>query len=320
MVQYVKKYGKALAAYGAQYAGRAAVRYVANKAGSYISKGASYAMRRRRKSMRSSRNSTTTQKDTATKFMATRSSRSFQRFRSKVRAALQADNPLCIYQSFLKGNATNSIGLVARFGFYIADTFTTNQADIFNIFKDAYGVATAADCAGYKIYLKSAVMDLQMRNPSATVDIWTDVYELECRSDRDTLNDPASDYLTEFLALQDIGSTDVGYPQVTPFQVPGFLRNWRVVRCKTFLIKRSDSVAMQVRRRYNRMINGADVEETGVKRKLTTAFLVLTKGAPGNSAAVSGLLTPSIDYSVQLSYNYQEVTGEQDKDTIGQSK
>lgn len=319
----IRNYAAALAGYGAMYGGKKLVKYGVDRVGKWMGSSS-----RKRKSIRTkrrrssySRNSTTTQRDTATKYVSRRADKSFLAFRKKVRAAIQADNPLCIYQSFLKGNVSSVNGFVARFGFYIADLNTTNQGDLWNIFKDAYGLAAASDAAGYKIYLKSACMDLQMRNTSTTADVWADVYELMCRSDLEDVNDPASQFATEFGKLADIGVTSVANPQVTPFQVPGFLRNWRVVRAKTYHIKRSDSVAMQVRRRMNRMINGADLEEAQAgKRKLTTAFLVLIKGTAGNTATDSGLLGTTVDYSVQLSYNYQEVTAAAVQDTIGQSK
>jgi len=305
--------------YGAQYATQKLTRYGVNQAARYAGKAYNWATGKKtgkRSSGNRSRKDVTAQRDSYTKTYRKRETKSFKKFRANVRLALQADQPKCIYQSFEKAEVISISGTALRTGMYLSNLYT----DIFNIFKDTYGYSTPESAAPSRIYLKSAVMDLQIRNSSDSVDTFIDVYELNAKRDQSDTTTIVAQFEKAFNELSDVGTTDISYPNVTPFQTSNFLRDWRVVRSKTYYIKRGESIAIQQRRSFNRMINGQDLVEASCKRRITSAYLIIGRAVPVNSATTTGLGVSSINWSAQKTYHYQESLANQSVNQIGQTE
>lgn len=317
MVQKLLRYGASYAAkYAARKLGTSAVNYAAGAAKRMYRKYTRKSGTRKLKL-----NNTTAQRDAITRYAARRGySRSWNKFRLRVRAAIQQDNPRCIYQAFLKGSSVGSAGVTSRFGMYLADLNTTAQGDVANIFIDAYTLASISDAVDKKIFLRAGILDLQVRNSDSAIHMWMDVYEVQARNnwgDSNTLN---AQFDGAFAEMSDIGATDVGYPNVTPFQVPNFIRKYKILRSKTYYIEPNKCVNIQHRRKYNQIIEGRDLGDARIKKGVTTGLLCIVRGQPINGATTTGLSGVSYAWSAQFTYHYQEVTGDQITDTIGQTK
>lgn len=263
----------------------------------------------------------TTQRDFAKTTSTRRRRGSDYKFRMRVRAAMQADMPQRTYQALLKGGDLVTDGTQGYKGVYLLDLNTTAQGDIWNVFKDAYGLSSVADAENKSVFLKSASLDLQFYNLSTETQVYITCYTVVARRDND-INQSIGDQFTTF--FQDeaaIGTVSAAHPSMTPYDVPNFLRYWKILRAYRLLIKPGESSAVSIRKSLNRKINGRSLQDNDAcVRGLTHGFFFQMRGVPLNSIYDSGLSGYNVTYSAQTTIHYRQTAGDASADTIGQSK
>lgn len=254
-----------------------------------------------------------------------RSGRKWRKFRAKVRAAIQADNPRHLYQAVYKssGSATDS---VAGFdGVYFLDLNTTNQGDVWNVFKDAYG-STSSDMDNYKLYMKSAQCDFMLKNLHATNPCEVDVYECIARRDDTQTGTPGQLFSTYFADMDATGTVSAVHPGLSPFQVPNFIRSWKVIKTTKYMIDPGKSISMQSRASLNRVVSGLKLSQSFTIEKYTTRMIFFrVRGVPENATATgtnpaSGLGAWSVAWSAITDVSYQSMPTADESEDVDQSK
>jgi len=328
------RYGVPILAAAAKYASRGFGDAVRSKAKSAASYGLSSVGRYARRAARGKRSGSyrfkstrpvTQQHDVRAALTRQRGGKSWSRFRSKVRAALQADNPRHLYQAVYK-NAASATDSIAGFGgTFFLDLNTTAQGDIFNVFKDAYAT-TSTDIDNYKLYVKSAQVDFMLKNTHATNPLEVDLYECVARRDDSQAGDVNTIWNTYFSDMDAIGTVSSSHPAMTPYHVPNFIRSWKVIKSTKFMVDPGKSISTQQRASLNRVMSGLKISQgVSVQKGLTRMFLFRVRGVPENATATgslppSGLGAWSIAWSQLTSISYQPMpTGDQTED-IDQSK
>lgn len=125
-------------------------------------------------------------------------------------------NPLRIYQCSEQGVWTGTSQIT--FGTLLYDQLS-NAADIQNIFKDAYGGAGGlSDYLNKRIYLKSASLDFQIVNSSATNSNVLDIYEIRARrSCAQSYADISAMWADTFSEMSAVGAVSLTNPAMTLF-------------------------------------------------------------------------------------------------------
>lgn len=322
----VRRYVKRLALAGAGYAARGVGQFIAGKARSAASTLYNRAKRRfSGKSVRSTR-AVTQQHDIRSTYTARRrNGRSFRKFRAKVRAALQADNPRHLYQAVLKSSASTTDSVAGFSGVYFLDLNTTAQGDIFNIFKDAYSV-TAADSDNYKVYIKSAQIDFIMKNQHATNACEIDVFECIATRDDSQVGDVNTIWNAYFNDMDAVGTVTSSHPSLTPYQVPNFMRSWKVVKSTKFMVDPGKAISMQMRASLNQVISGVRLAGgMTVLKGVTRMFFFRVRGIPENATPTApfpgtGLGAWNVAWSAITNISYQSMPTPTPTENIDQSK
>lgn len=263
----------------------------------------------------------TTQRDYARGTGKRRRGSGFNRFRLRVRAALQSDMPQRTYQALLKGADTVTDGTQGYKGVYLMDLNTTAQGDLWNVFKDAYTLAAVADAENKSIFLKSMSLDLQFYN-AGSYQVYITCYTVVARRDNDINQSIGDQFATFFGDESAIGTVIPSHPSMTLYDVPNFLRYWKILRSYKLLIKAGESAQVSIRKSMNRKINGRILQDNDACAKgLTHGFFFQMRGVPINAATPdSGLSGYTVQYSAQTTIHYRQTPGDSSSDTIGQSK
>lgn len=254
-----------------------------------------------------------------------RRGKGWRRFRARVRAAIQADNPRHIYQAVYKSAGSTADSIAGFDGVYLLDFNTTNQGDLFNIFKDL-GAASAADCDNYKAYIRSATMDFMITNKDTTNPCEVDVFECVARRDDNQTGTPGSLWNAYFADMDAVGTVNAGHPGLTPFTVANFSRSWKVVNTTKYLIEPGKTVSMSVRLKLNKVINGLRLANSiTIGRGITKMVFFRVRGIASNTTPTAGLpasgLTGwSVAWSAITNINYQALPTPDQTEDIDQSK
>lgn len=263
----------------------------------------------------------TTQRDAQTLSRRSRSSGVSLSFQRRVRAALQNDMPPRIYQELFKGSDNDINGTQGYKGVYLMDLNTTDQGQLWNVFKDAYGLATVADAENKSVFLRSACLDFQIRNADATNEVYITMYTVVARRDVDGTSSLGDFFTTYFADMAAIGAVAPNIAAMSPYDNPGFIRHWKVLRAVRVKIKPLETASFQIRKRLNRKIQGRILQDQDCAiRGLTHGLFFQMRGSPTNSAATSGLSAYSVTYSAQTTIHYRQTAGDASADTIGQTK
>lgn len=319
---YALKYGVPLAMAGARIVGRGISSAVQNKVRSVASKFLT--KKRKGKAFRSTR-AVTTQRDVRSGSGGARGRKISRAFRAKVRAALQADNPRHLYQAVYKSGGSSTDSIAGFDGVYFLDNNTTAQGDLFNVFKDAYAT-TAADLDNYKVYLDKAKIDFMIKNTHATNQVEVDLYELVARRDDTQTGTPASLWQTYFADMDAVGTVTYDHPGLTPYDVPNFIRSWRVVKTTKFLIDPGKSISTSMSAALNKVMSGMKLSQSNtILRGVTRAYLFRVRGAPENATATgtrpaSGLGAWSVAWSALTNIHYQSMPTSDQTEDVDQSK
>lgn len=271
---------------------------------------------------RSSTRSLTTQRDSFSVVNRHKNSRAFRRFRSKVHAALQLDQPRQIY-SFL-GNAQHSTVAPSQElsigGTYFGDNNGTGSADLWNMFKDAYTLAAVADAEGYKLQLGSGGMKIQMRNTGSS-EVYISLYFCRARKAQPSSSAPKTAWDAYFADMANVGAVTSTDPAMTPYMNANWCRYWKIMKTQVFKIKAGETADTEFGRRYNRIISGRNLQDAGIAPGQMMVMWFI-RSPPASTTPVSGsagLDVHSVFISWQKSFTYREVSSGQPRDEIGQT-
>lgn len=320
----MRKYVKRLAYAGGAYIGKRLLSAGYNKALSFAKRQYSRFKKRKSKSYRV--RAVTQQRDSKVTRVSGRNSRRFQRFRARVRAALQADNPKHVYQTVYKASGSASDSVAGFDGAYFLDLNTTNQGDLYNVFKDAHGLATSGDYDNYRVYLKSAYTDFMVSNTNSTHTAEVDIYECIARRDSTDTSTPGDMWTNYFNDLDAVGTVTKAHPSMTPYLVPNFVRSWKIIRSTKYLIEPGKTVSMNMASRLNKVMTGLKLANSvTVVKNLTRMFFFRVRGAAKDVTATgtnpsSGLTAWNVAWSCLTTINYQTMPTSDQSDDIDQSK
>lgn len=271
---------------------------------------------------RRSTRSLTTQRDSFSVVNRQKNSRAFRRFRSKVHAALQLDQPRQIY-SFL-GNAQHSTVAPSQElsigGTYFGDNNCTGSADLWNMFKDAYTLAAVADAEKYKLQLGSGGMKIQMRN-TGSAEVYITLYFCRARKAQPSGSTPKVAWDAYFADMSNVGAVTSTDPAMTPYMNANWCRYWKIQRTQVFKIKAGETADTEFGKRYNRIVSGRQLQDQGVSPGQMMVMWFI-RSPPASTTPVSGsagLDVHSVFMSWQKSFSYREVNGGQSTDEIGQT-
>lgn len=234
----------------------------------------------------------------------------------------QKSQPLLSHTISYGVNVTWANDLQRSFGFSIYPIqmgVTGQERDLLDIFIREFGGTTVADQAGRKLFFKSAVLDVQMRNTGSVSHI-IDVYRIRLKMNWPTSRTIEGQFLDSF-ADQSVTGVGANDPAVTPFQNPSFCRIWKVLSKKEILLSAGQTTTMQIRDPRNRQITGRQLqsEVTGIPY-VTYGYLFQARGVPGLTSvgppALYGPVAGEVTVSIQKTYNYALVPGNANRDAI----
>lgn len=219
--------------------------------------------------------------------------------------------------TFTSDNYQRLISVAANtqvtFGQMLGGVGATDNDELLAIFKSAYNPALSVTSTDkYKLFVKSMVLDLQIKNTGSS-SVIIDVYEVVCRQSDVTTNRIETTFNNAFAEQQGalIGSVSATNPAVTPFQNPLFLSMWRVNSKKEILLGAGSTTTMQMRLPYNRMIYGKKLENNvQALPGITKAYLCQVRGTPENNAGSPRLSAGEIVVCGQTTVTYGIPPGE----------
>lgn len=269
----------------------------------------------------------TTQRDVTTRYVRRRmppyKRRRWVSFVKKTRAVELAQQPLQVYQALLKSSKTVTLGEQWTEGVLLKDNNMPNQADLVNMFKDAYGGGgLPTDYDSRRLYLKSCTLDLQIKN-IGTEQCIIDVYHIKARKSyqssaggtSNSLNDIWNDCFGDSTA---VGAVSAANAALTPFDVPSFCKYFLVKSKREYIISPDQVVTMQLRDPRNLMLQGR-LLNLGRFGTLAEGYLMQIRGVPEDTLAASGLTSAVVAWSAQTTYHYAVPPG-YTTESIGQSK
>lgn len=217
------------------------------------------------------------------KRMPARKRRVWKRFIKKVRHVDLQMQPLHVYTKKTLNAGTTAANVGNSFGYMIGGTTVTNNDELYQMFKGAYNVASAAACAPYKIYLKSLVLDMMITNTSTTTVI-LDVYRLQCKKDYATASQLATQFnaaIGEVAADATAGTLTATDISTTVFDAPNFCSYWKVLSKREVILGSGQTTTMQMRKPSNKYIDGKLISQNvQALPGYTEAFFIMWHGAP----------------------------------------
>jgi len=259
----------------------------------------------------------TTQRDISVSRGGKDKSKSFRRFQKKVRLALQAEQPRQIYTKLFKQDLSTALATQSIGGTYWGDNNGSGSADLYEIFKSAFSVASTAACEQYKVHLGSMGIKLQILNEFAG-DVYIDVYMCSARKAQPSASTPKAAWDAYFADMAAIGTVSSTDPAITPYANANWCRYWKIKKKWSVKLKALESFAIEQGRRVNRVIPGRQIQDQGISPG-QIMFMYFARGAPNaapaenNSAGISG---NAIRVSVQKTFFFREVASAQQKDEI----
>lgn len=318
LLPVAKAVGKAAWAYGTGKAGKAVVDSSVKTAKGMYTRYKRWRGRGRR--FQTLARPITTQRDSALTYVSRRQRSGVRRFARRVRDAITADQPLQTYQVLRKARVQANAGENSYDSFEVLDVKGSNQSDLTNVFKDAFGgTGIAADYEDNRLYVRNAVSNLVMRNPG-TEEVMVDVYELQTRRDvsSTTIKDVYVDAVNDMTAVGTVASTFIG---MSLFDCPEFGRNFKIAKRRTMKLKPSESVSLMMRSKLNRVIPGKRITTaTLALPRVTRAWFIIIKGVPTNNASAAGTPAAIIDCLHTTTITYSTPLSNSVVDTLGQSK
>lgn len=301
----VAKGASGLIKYGAkQIRTNAGLLPIASAASSYLAKGST---------QENSRDITgsilTNQHDSGARYMKRRMPRrrrrAFVRQVKKFQWMVQKQQPLLSWTKFYgfrMNQGSNDLQSTNRALLYPINC-GTNETDLRDIIVAAYG-GVLSDHNTKRIFIKSAVIDMQIKNNASDVAV-VDIYKIVATGLPYQSAGVSLNSIWSTLYLNQTGAASSTSPALTPFQNPEFCKYFRVVSKKEVLLGAGNTTTMQMRIPGNRVVYGRQLVNAGATYpRLTMGFLLQVRSAPTLVASNVQLAPHDCLVSVQKTYTY----------------
>lgn len=202
-----------------------------------------------------------------------------------------------------------------------ASNILPGNGDIPWIFARENGAYPTTDLASRKLRFRSAVMDLTVYNGLTGTEenswggiLCLDVYHVIAKKDAyDTVlnGDPVlwwSDAVREQAAgNMPTAVTSYQYEGCTPFDAPGFGRNWTIKRVRKVRLSPGQTFITQLRDPGNYVLNMDDILEKTIAKNLTEGYIIVGYNPATNP--VTGLRGAiSMNHNYRKKYHYTETS------------
>lgn len=234
------------------------------------------------------------------------------RLNYRVMNILYNQQPLRTYTIADAVNQTSAVNLQSYYGIGLFTTQQVDQNDLFQVFGDAgLPLATATERTG-KVTIKSACLDVEIKNTGVET-IIMDIYEILNVRDVATTNDIGSQWNTFFnqqTAGAGLSTKNPSNPAVSVFENPAFCQHYKVLSKREVMIQGDQIISLQMRYGKDRVIHGNQViNQLGAIPKLAKFYFFMWHGPPDPAATTSpsaqpGLLATSLTFAFQKSYKY----------------
>lgn len=218
--------------------------------------------------------------------MPARRRKRWVRFTKRVRHVDLQMQPLQIYAKTSHASGSTLAGQGNIYGYMCGGVTVTGNDEIYQMFRGAYNVASVAECAPYKLYMKSLVMDMQLMNTGTTGVIF-DVYRVRCTKAYSSASTLAAQWLAaiaEVAADSTTGTITNTEPALTLFDAPNFLSFWKVLSKREFVVGAGNVCTLQIRKPVNRYIDGKQLATCPQALPgFTEAFVVTWHGMPNST-------------------------------------
>lgn len=234
--------------------------------------------------------------------------RRWRSFTKRVQHVMLQSNALMSYTRDLVSNETWAANAQAGFGYYLGGTTFTDNDELFQCFRNAYGSAlTTTTIDDYKLFIKAMSLDIQITN-TGTASCIVDVYVMTARK---ASNASAQSIGTQYNALyseqnagQVVGPTGSS-PASTVFQNGLFCSYWKVESKREILLGVGNTTTMQLRLPYNRMMYGKLLEyNSSYLPGITKAYYFQIRGVPEVEASVAQLADGQVTVGRQWTVTY----------------
>lgn len=258
---------------------------------------------------------TTRQRDQAVRYSGGRRrrgrGRGVRRFRYRVMNTLLSQEPLQVWtnaQSFSLSSAVNRTGI---FGCGLFTTNLSGQTDLASLFTDAGLDTSVSTNDGSRLYIKSACMDVELKNTSS-LEVILDVYVVIPQKTVPNQNDIATQFDNTFQKMT--GSTGTGgatpsnAAPVSLFENPVFCQYYKIISKREMIILPGEITTMQMRFGKDRMIEAQQViNNPNSIPRLAKFYIFSFHGPPDPTAGPSStpaLAGSSMVLSFQKVYKY----------------
>jgi len=241
------------------------------------------------------------------KSMPPRKRKAWKKFTRKVRHVTLQMQPLQIYTRQGTENVTSSVNAGAHWSRMCGGVNVALNNEILQCFLNAYPsfASTASQASELKLFIKSIVLDVQIRN-NGEQPIIIDKYHLECRANNpqsQTVHAQYNQALGEVVPLNGtaLGTTSTA---LTLFDAPNFLSYWKVMNKREHVIGAGQVCTFQIRMPENKYIDGKmlTTHEQSIP-KFTRCMFFTWHGAPANT----GSLGASQFQSTSVTFGWQTV-------------
>jgi len=233
---------------------------------------------------------------------------------SVLRGLLSLD-PVQTYTNSYSVNGTTAANQIAVYGNGLYTTQMTGDTDLSSIFTDAgYGIGTATNLTA-KLFIKSAIMDIQVTN-TGSAPIILDIYEMYQRRDVATTNNIGSQWSTFFNYQTAITAENAYDIAVTPFENPVFLEYYKILNKQETLMGAGEVITRQMKLTRPRIVEGSVVGRySGAYPRANRFWLFVWQGIPNATAgsmSTAGVSSTTLTFSVQKVYHWQYVPSMQE--------
>lgn len=233
--------------------------------------------------------------------------RRWRKFTNKVKHVMLQMNALSTYTVDITQNYSWTANTQTTFGWMLGGTTTTNNDELFQVFREAYGSGlTTGTVDDYKLFIKAIVQDIQISNTGSAGAI-VDVYTIIARKSDNVNENLGSQYTRLYaeIAGAQVTGGNANSPASTPFQNGLFLQKWKILNKKEILLGVGQSTTMQMRNAANRVMQGKYIESNpSYIPGYTRAYLFQVRGVPRDVAGTSDLAPGQVTLARQLTLTY----------------
>lgn len=223
------------------------------------------------------------------KSMPAAKKRKWKKFTRQVRHVTLQMQPLQIYTRQGTENVTSAVNAGASWSRMCGGVNVPANNEILQCFLNAYPsfATTASEAAELKLFIKSIVLDVQIRN-NGEQPIIIDKYHLECRNVNSITSTVHAQYNQALGEVVPLNGTSLGTTStaLTLFDAPNFLSYWKVMSKREHVIGAGQVCTFQIRMPENKYIDGKTLvtHQQSIPR-FTRAMFFTWHGCPANSGS-----------------------------------